>query len=310
MQSLIVGVDGGGTKTRALLADERGEQLAEVVGAGSAVRPNDAERSAGIVAGLVRDLLEKAAQPRARPRVLYVGVAGVGREPERQALWDSLSTLQIAEEIVVETDLAVALTDAFVDGPGVLLIAGTGSSAFGRGPTGASARCGGWGPVIGDEGGGAWIGRRALSVVAAASDGREPETALTGAILTAAEVGEAAELIRWAASAAPGTLATLAPVVITVADGGDLRANAIVSMAVEELALHVRSLARQLFTDERASVPVALTGGLLKKGSSLRKRLEHRLKSAVPGAHIHSEEIDAARGAVRGAVRHLAQLAV
>ena len=310
MQQLVIGIDGGGTKTRALLADESGERIAEAVGAGSAVRPQEVERSAGIIAGVVRDALEIGAHAGARPRVLCVGVAGVGRDSERQALWDSLVAHKLADEVVVQTDFAVALNDAFGDGPGVLLIAGTGSSAFGRGPAGATARCGGWGPVIGDEGGGAWIGRRALSVVAAASDGREPETAITGAVLTAAEVSEAWELIRWAAAATPGTLATLAPVVMSVAENGDLRANAIVSMAVEELSLHVRALARQLFTDERASVPVALTGGLLRKGTGFRKRLEHRLKSAVPGAQIHADEVDPARGAVRGALRHLAELTV
>ncbi|HEU4994638.1 MAG TPA: BadF/BadG/BcrA/BcrD ATPase family protein [Gemmatimonadaceae bacterium] len=309
MESIVVGIDGGGTKTRALLADERGEAIAEAVGAGSAVRPHEVERSAGIIAGVVRDALEQSEMRDARPRVLMVGVAGVGREPERQALWEFLVAQQLADEVVVQTDFAVALDDAFGDGPGVLLIAGTGSSAFGRGPTGATARCGGWGPNIGDEGSGAWIGRRALSVVAAASDGREPETALTGAILTATEQPETSELIRWAAGATPAALATLAPVVMTVADAGDLRANSIISMAVEELALHVRALARRLFTDERASVPVALTGGLLARQSSFRKRLEHRLKSAVPGAQIHAEEVDPARGAVRGALRHLAELA-
>jgi N-acetylglucosamine kinase-like BadF-type ATPase len=308
MQSIVVGIDGGGTKTRALLADDRGEQIAEAVGAGSAVRPREIDRSADIIAGVVREVMENGGRATERPRVLCVGVAGVGREPERLALLDALVARQLAEEVVVQTDFAVALEDAFGDGPGVLLIAGTGSSALGRGPTGETARCGGWGPIIGDEGGGAWIGRKALSVVAAASDGREPETALTGAVLTAAEASEASELIRWAAAATPGTLATLAPVVMSVADSGDLRANAIVSLAVEELALHVRSLARQLFTDERASVPVAFTGGLLSKGSSYRKRLEHRLKTAVPGAQLHADEIDPARGAVRGALRFLAQL--
>lgn len=308
MQSIVVGIDGGGTKTRALLADERGEPIAEAVGAGSAVRPREIERSADIIAGVVREVLDYGGRPTERPRVLCVGVAGVGREPERLTLLDALVARQIADEVVVQTDFAVALDDAFGDGPGVLLIAGTGSSAFGRGPTGETARCGGWGPIIGDEGGGAWIGRKVLSVVAAASDGREPETALTGAVLTATEASEASELIRWAAAATPGTLATLAPVVMSVADSGDLRANAIVSLAVEELALHVRSLARQLFTDERASVPVAFTGGLLSKGTSYRKRLEHRLKTAVPGAQLHPDEIDPARGAVRGALRFLAQL--
>jgi len=307
MRTLVVGVDGGGSKTRAVLADERGETIAETSGGGSAARPNEIDKSAGVIAGVVRDLLEEAGVEE-RPRVVYVGVAGAGRESERQALYEALTLQQVADEVVVQTDFAIALDDAFGDGPGVLLIAGTGSSAFARGPAGATARCGGWGPVIGDEGGGAWIGRRALSVVSAASDGREPETALTGAILTAAEMSEASELIAWAAAATPGKLATLAPVVLSVADAGDLRANSIISMAVEELALHIRALARQLFTDERASVPVAFTGGLLAKGSSYRKRLEHRLRSAVPGAHVHSAEIDPARGAVRGALKQLAEL--
>ncbi|MEX2178004.1 MAG: BadF/BadG/BcrA/BcrD ATPase family protein [Gemmatimonadaceae bacterium] len=304
MQSIVVGIDGGGSKTRAVLADEHGQTLAEATGAGSAVRPNEIEESAGIIAGVVRDVLEEGERGD-RPGVLCVGVAGAGREPERQALWDALITHEIAEEVVVLTDFAVALEDAFGEGPGVLLIAGTGSAAFGRGPAGVTSRCGGWGPAFGDEGGGAWIGRRALSVVAAAADGREPETALTGAILTATEVAETADLIRWAAAATPAALASLAPIVLTVANSGDLRANSIVSLAVEELALHVRSLARHLFTDERASVPVALTGGLLSKSSPLRKRLEHRLKAAVPGAHVHPGDVDAARGAVRIAVRML-----
>jgi glucosamine kinase len=199
----------------------------------------------------------------------------------------------------------VALDDAFGEGPGVLLIAGTGSVAFGRGPTGTFARCGGWGPFFGDEGSGAWIGRKALSVVTAAFDGREPETSLTGAVLTAAEVNEVSELVAWAAAASPSKLATLAPVVMSVAESGDLRANALLTLAVEELMLHLRTLARQLFVDERATVPIALAGGLLARGTALRKRLEHRLKSAVPGAQVRAEEVVPVRGAVRGALRFL-----
>ena len=310
MAPIVVGVDGGGTKTRVLVADESGKSLADVSGSASAVKPGEAERSAQVIAETVALALATAELTHVMPKVLCVGVAGVGRETERQALWQALAAREIAEEVLVHADAMVALDDAFGDGAGVLLIAGTGSVAFGRGPTGIVARCGGWGPVIGDEGSGAWIGRRALSVVSAASDGREPETALTGAVLTAAQVNDVNELIAWAASATPAMLATLAPAVSSEAEGGDLRANALLSLAVEELMLHIRSLARQLFVDERASLPVALTGGLLRRGQPLRKRLEQRLKSAVPGASLQPGDVDAARGAVRGALRFLGGSAV
>ena len=190
-------------------------------------------------------------------------------------------------------------------GNGIGVVSGTGSVAFGRSPAGQFARCGGWGPVFGDEGSGAWIGRRALSVVTASSDGREPPTALTGAVLTAAEVDGIEELIGWAAAASPASLATLAPAVMQTAEAGDLRANAVLSLAVEELVLHVRSLGRQLFADERAAIPVALSGGLLDRGSPLRRRLEHRLRTAVPGAQVRAEPVVPVRGAVRGALRLL-----
>lgn len=310
MTFIVIGVDGGGSKTRVVVADEEGTQLGEVVGPASAVRPGQAERSAEVIATTVRDALASCEMTHVMPKVLCVGVAGVAREAERQALWQALVGRELAEETVVHTDFSVALDDAFGEGPGVLLISGTGSVAFGRSPAGTVGRCGGWGPMCGDEGSGAWIGRRALSVVTAAVDGREPDTALVGAILTAAQLNEPQELIAWAAAATPAQLATLAPVVSSVADAGDLRANALISLAVEELVVHVRALARQLFTDERAAMPVALTGGMLTRGTTLRKRLEHRLRSAVPGAQLHAGEVDPARGAVRGALRYLGETAI
>jgi glucosamine kinase len=306
---IVVGVDGGGSKTRAIVADEGGAHLGEVVGPGSAVRQGEVERSADVIAHTVKDALASCEMTHVMPKVLCVGVAGAGREPERQALWQALASRELADEVVIHADFSIALDDAFGEGPGVLLVSGTGSVAFGRGPSGQSARCGGWGPVCGDEGSGQWVGRRALSVVTASADGREPETALVGAILTAAQVNEPQELIAWAAQASPAQLASLAPVVSSVAEAGDLRANSIISLAVEELVLHVRTLARQLFGDERAAIPLALTGGMLTKGTTLRKRLEHRLKSAVPGAQVRVGEVNPARGAVRSALRYVTESA-
>lgn len=299
---VVVGVDGGGTKTRVLVADENGAALGTSEGAASAVRPGAVLQSAEVIASSVREALAAAGVADELPAALCVGVAGVGRDAEREQLRSALVESELAGEILVLPDAQVALDDAFGDGPGILLVSGTGSVAFGRGPSGIRGRVGGWGPVCGDEGSGAWIGRRALSVVTAAVDGREPETALVGAVLTAAELNEPGELVAWAARSTPAQLAMLAATVVSAAEGGDLRANSILDLAAEELALHVRTLARQLFADERAACSVALAGGLLRIGSPLRKRLEHRLRSSTPGAQVVAGDVHPERGAMRAAL--------
>ena len=300
---VVVGVDGGGSSTRVYVADERAQVLFKTTGDGSAVRPGEEAVSADIIGTLVRNAVIDAEMGHLLPRALVVGVAGVGREAQKIALQQELERLDIAETVVVISDAEAAMEDAFGEGPGILLIAGTGSIAWGRSPAGTLQRCGGWGPLIGDEGSGAWLGRKALQVIAAANDGREPETALTGALLTALELDEVPAIIAWAANASPADFATLAPAVLSAAEVGDLRANTIVTMAVEELALHIRALARTLFVDERAAIPVALHGGLLGKGRPMRKRLEHRLKTLVPGSMVRHQMVDATRGAVTMALR-------
>lgn len=305
MTSFVIGVDGGGSRTRVLIADETGQEIATAEGEGSAVRPGAADHSAQIIAAAIHQALTQAKLGRIGARVACVGVAGVGRTDERESLTDALDEMGLADTVLVVPDALVALEDAFGENAGVLLVAGTGSIAFGRGPTGTISRCGGWGPVCGDEGSGAWIGRRALGIVTGAHDGREPETSLTSSLLSAAGVLDVDGLIPWAGRATPGDLAELVPAVLEVAATGDQRASSLVSLAVEELGLHVLALARRLFSDERATFSLALSGGLLARGSLLRKRTEHRLKSLTPGAQLKSEEVVPVRGAVKHALRHL-----
>lgn len=307
MTNIVVGVDGGASKTRVIVADGTGAELATVTGVASAVRPGEAAHSAEIIARLVGEALAACEMDETMPSALCIGVAGVGRDDEYSAFEDAMSKRALADELVVLPDAVIALNDAFREEAGIVLIAGTGSMAYGRGPSQKMARCGGWGPVCGDEGSGAWIGRRALSVVTGSADGREPETGLLAAILTHLELESPDELIPWASGATPRDFAQLATPVMTVAATGDLRANSLCTLATEELVVHVRTLARQLFTDERAAVPVALAGGMFGRGSWLRKLVEMRLKSAVPGMVLHADEVVPARGAVRTALGLLAR---
>lgn len=306
MSEIVIGVDGGGSKTRVIVGTVDGEQLASLDGPGSAISLAGTAHSASVIADLVTRALGEIAQPGAVfPLVLYCGVSGTGREENARALHSALDERELAEEVVIDSDGLVAYYDAFEDRAGILLVAGTGSIAYGRSPSGTLVRCGGWGPSFGDEGGGGWIGRRALSIVAASSDGREPATALLFPILSATQCEDVHDLIQWAAAADARAFASLVPAVFATASSGDPRASALVTLAAEELVLHVRALARQLFGDERAAVSVALSGGLMQRGSLLRKRLEHRLKSAVPGAQIRAEDVLPARGALRAAARRI-----
>ena len=208
---VVVGVDGGGSKTRVYVADDRAQVVFKATGEGSAVIPGAEGDSADVIAALVKNAVIDAELGHLMPRALVVGVAGVGREAQKVALQQELERLELADAVVVISDAEAAMEDAFADGPGILLIAGTGSIAWGRSPAGTVQRCGGWGPVIGDEGSGAWLGRKALQVIAAAHDGREPETALTGAVLTALELDDVPAIITWASSATPADMAELAP---------------------------------------------------------------------------------------------------
>ncbi len=307
MANIVIGVDGGASKTRVIVADQKGIELASVLGEASAVKPGHAKVSAETVAKLVKDALAACDMSDELPSALCIGIAGVGRDAEYSAFEDALSKKNLADELVVLPDAVIALNDAFGEDAGVVLIAGTGSMAYGRGPSQKMARCGGWGPICGDEGSGAWIGRRALSVITASADGREPETGLLNAILSHLELTEADELIPWASNATSKDFAQLAHPVMTVAATGDLRANSLLTLATEELIVHVRTLARQLFTDERAAVPVALAGGMMGHGSWLRKLVEMRLKSAIPGMLLHAQDVIPARGAVRTALGLLAR---
>ena len=308
MTDLVAGIDGGGSKTRVILADLEGNHLADVTGAGSAMAPGRADHCAEVIGSLVRLAVAEAGVSEQKLKALVAGVAGAGRESEARALTAALEDLELADTVAVQGDGEIALTDAFGPGAGIILISGTGSIAYGRSPARVLARCGGWGPAFGDEGSGAWIGRKALAIVASAADGREPATALTGAVLTAAQVNQVEELIPWGIAATPRELAQLAPVVFNAASAGDVRANSLVGLAVEELMLHLRALAIKLFGDDRAAIPVAFSGGILHKGSFIRKKLEQRLKSALPGAQVRAAEILAARGAVKEALMRLSPL--
>lgn len=292
--TVIVGIDGGATHATAVVTDADGCELARTEGGPGIVNPLDPAACAGRLAVLSRRVIAEAgAYPPAA--VLCCALAGAGRPAVRDAVRDELEREHVARRVDIVTDADAALADAFALSPGILLIAGTGSVAWGRGEDGRMERCGGWGHLLGDEGSGYAVGLGALHAVVRAADGRAPATALTARVLDLATVDDADELIRWSAAASKAEIAALAPAVLELA-GADEAATNIRDAAVAQLVQHVHVLAERLGPWALA-VPLALTGGLIAPDGLLRAALEDALRHAPLDVAIHTHAVDAARGA-------------
>lgn len=269
--SILIGVDAGGTKTAVVVVDGERE-LARSVGAPGAVRAGRALVAGSRITVAVRRALTDAGL--LHGDVLVVGAAGVGREPERSELREILRGERLAERVIVTGDLDIALEAAFGEGPGVVLVSGTGSVAVGRTPDGMTHRTGGLGWQIGDEGSGYALGRAALLAVGRAHDGRGPATALSESI-PAATGKDFDELVRWSTSAEPGEVAALAPAVLEAARRGDAVAKSIAESAAEDLVAHVAALVSKF--PGKGAIPVALAGGNLDPDRALRPLVLARL---------------------------------
>lgn len=297
-----LGVDGGGSVARAVVVDAAGHELARAEGAGAVVVESAPGDAASAVAQAVRAATARAGT--ALPAdALWAGLAGAGREAARRAVTAELEGHGLAARVHVGTDVEAAFHAAFPEGPGILLVAGTGSIAWARDAQGRVARTGGWGQLLGDEGSGYAIGLGALRAVVRGEDGRGVATLLRGQVLAALGVDRTETLISWASAASKADVARLVNVVDDAAGRGDAVADELLSAAVADLERHVTALVAR--TGPWPAPPgVALSGGLIAEGGPLRARVLARL-AALPVA-VRADAVDAALGAARLALAMLA----
>ena len=298
-ECIFVGVDGGGTRSRALVADVRGRPLGSADGGPGLIDPVDPERAVRSVTRVVRAAAANAGV--ALPvRGLWAGLAGAGHRGAREAVEAALAGAGLAARIAVGTDVEAAHADAFGDGPGMLCVVGTGSMVRAVGPGGEVVQVGGWGHLLGDEGSGYRIGLEGLGAVMQATDGRGPDSSLGAVLLVAAGVTRPRELVGWAARATKGEIAALSVLVAAEAEAGDAVAAGIVERAVAAIRSHlVAALGR---TEEWADRPVvALAGGLVGEGRPLREAVAGVAGGA--GCRVHPREVVPERGAVGLGIR-------
>jgi N-acetylglucosamine kinase-like BadF-type ATPase len=304
----VLGIDAGGTKTVGYLADEAGQVVAEAR-AGPANLHAAGERE---VERVLRQVVKEVTTVRGPElQAVCVGMAGAERDTDQQAVRAILRHIGIEGRILVVNDAFVALSAGVREGPGIVLVAGTGSIVYGRSARGFAARAGGFGRIFGDEASGYWLGRRALQAVARASDGRGPATLLTSLVLAHFGVTQAWDLIARvnAQVSEHGLVSALAPVVEAARAQGDEEATAILEEAATELVTAARCVADRLGMREDP-FGFVLAGGVFKAAPWLAQELDRRLPALAPKATSTLLEAEPAQGAVwlalaeaRGGVR-------
>ncbi|HUY78311.1 MAG TPA: BadF/BadG/BcrA/BcrD ATPase family protein [Ktedonobacterales bacterium] len=296
-ETCFLGVDGGGSKTLAVIVDaagaERGRGLAgcanyQAIGRNAAV----AQISLAVEAAAV------AAGYRAPFAAAWLGLAGVDSPRDHTLLLPQLRTL--AETVRLTNDAELAL-GALTGCVGVALVAGTGSIALGRSASGTQARAGGWGHLLGDEGSGYDIGRRALQAATQAADGRGPPTQLLARILDAWELHATEDILgRVYPLGEKAAIALLSRLVFEAAQAGDRVASEIARRAAAELAQTALTVGKALGFDA-GGMPLALGGGLLLHEANLRRdvlRLVRRRQTVGPVVLVGEPALSAARAAI------------
>jgi N-acetylglucosamine kinase-like BadF-type ATPase len=292
----VLGIDSGGTKTVCLLANERGQVIAEARGSGANLQASGELEVEKVLHHVMEETLGSLD---IRPDAICLGIAGVDRPGDAQAVHGIMRRIGFKTRVLVVNDALVALVAGAGELPGVVIVAGTGSIAYGRDSAGRACRAGGWGYLLGDEGGGFWIGRAALAAVVRQFDGRGPLTRLTDLVLQKMRVNTPAELIHaiYDRGLQRPAVVGLADVVQDAMLAGDAVAAEILSRAGGELVAAASSVIARL--GMRGDVfPTVLAGGIFKAIPALAADVSARMGEVAPRSEVRKLDVEPAQGAV------------
>jgi N-acetylglucosamine kinase-like BadF-type ATPase len=278
-RDLVLGIDGGGSKTVAWLAQRSSNAIIGCGAAGgSNLQTQGVDQSLANLSAAIEDAFAGARLSRQPVAACVAALAGSDREENRRLFQQWATKWNVAERFRFTHDAEPVLAAGTPEGWGVALIAGTGSFAFAQSPDGKTARAGGWGYLFGDEGSGYWIAVEGLRAAAHSADGRSPETKLLPILLERLELQHPMALIQAVYGLAHNraAIAALADIVTTAAEDGDAAASKILVRAAKELAAMIAAAAQSAGL-KPSPIPLAVTGGLLLHCDPLLEFLEREL---------------------------------
>ncbi|MGB6647069.1 MAG: BadF/BadG/BcrA/BcrD ATPase family protein [Bacteroidota bacterium] len=299
-QAVLFGADGGGTKTMGLLTDLNGTPLAEAQVGGSNPNVVGFDRSAQNLSSLILRCCEKAGRAPSEIGAVVLGVAGTATPAIREKLSDDIRRrlskhLPVLPPMAIEIDARIALEGAFGGGAGLILIAGTGSVVLGKRSDGEIFRVGGWGWILGDEGGGYYIGLEALKEVTKDFDGRSDAGALKE--LFSARFGlSSREKIIVAVYQEKFSIPSLAPLVLQAAEKNDPVSIRILQDSSALVAEQVLAAAKRIQEGETAKV--VFVGGLIDHETVYAGILRETLRKTAPGIDVQPPDSSPVEGAI------------
>lgn len=291
---IFLGIDGGGTKTDCVIGDVS-VTLGRFTAGTSKIHRVGREAATNSLRAAIQGAMYAAKCSPEQVQHSCVGISGASQPEVREWLQVTMEEL-VAGGLTIVGDNVIAHESAFKGGAGVLVIAGTGSIAYGRNERGDTARSGGWGPVISDEGSGDWVGRAATAACLRALD-MGTNTAMMGRILKSWGVTTREDIIRIVNSYPPPNFAALFPQVLAAADGGDMVARDVLTRAGSELAQLARIVIRKLWPGD-TTVRVAGSGGVIRNSSQIRQVLQNAIRAERPNAVWDDTVIDPTLGAL------------
>jgi N-acetylglucosamine kinase-like BadF-type ATPase len=278
---LYLGIDAGGTKTDCAVSNGA-ELLGQATGASAKLARVGKEKARENLQGVIRQACEAAKVAPNDVQHVCIGMAGASLAEAVQWAQQTIRELIPDSTIYVAGDHVIAHRAAFGTSPGVLVISGTGSIAFGRNQAGETARAGGWGPSVSDEGSAFWVGREAVAEALRSFDFGK-SNGLLSAIANCWKVAPE-EVIRLANAAEP-RFPELAGPVVEAAEHGDAQARNIAERAGKALAGLASAVIHKLWPNG-GIVPVALSGGVLQGSALVRQAFKEEMRIQQPQAAV------------------------
>jgi N-acetylglucosamine kinase-like BadF-type ATPase len=269
----VLGIDGGGSNLRVVLTDAHLTICGQ--SQGGSTNPNVVGRDASgqSIREAIGETLASAGLSGEQIAGVGIGIAGASQPDFKVWLQQVVADVTPGAQLVISSDFEIALVGAHGKRRGVLVLAGTGSLAYGINSRGNTALVGGWGYLLGDEGSGYWLGMEALRAVLRMVDERGAQTSLTQAVFDTFQLQQSRDVVVWLyQSDTPRVrqIAELAPLVFAHAAAGDAVAEQIVTTGARELALAARTVLHRL---DREPLPIAFTGSLLSTPNPLSNSL-------------------------------------